>query len=192
MDYLHAFAHQLCNLEVAPATLLTTPGKDNKKAPPKTGGAFLLYGAPEGIIAYFPVGNPAGSLWSWLKLTGLILNITFYVMALPVKARWATGKWRIKSLPAILWTRLVRFTHTNKKAPPFQVRLFYWWRRGESNSRPQALRHRIYMLIPFFSLTSSYPMGGEDWWRFWIGFNESTPDMLHRELIWDDSGYLSV
>ena len=33
------------------------------------------------IIAHFPVVAPAGSLWSWLKLTGSILNITFFVMA---------------------------------------------------------------------------------------------------------------
>jgi len=34
---------------------------NNKKAPPKTGGAFL-FGAPEEIITYFPVGDPTGSL----------------------------------------------------------------------------------------------------------------------------------
>ena len=32
-----------------------------------------------------------------------------------------------------------------------------WWRRGELNPRPQALRLWIYMFIPHFDLTKSYP-----------------------------------
>ena len=37
-----------------------------------------------------------------------------------------------------------------------------WWRRRESNPRPQALCHRIYMLSPVFVLTADYPTGRED------------------------------
>src|SRR5690606_19356705 len=37
----------------------------------------------------------------------------------------------------------------------FLLRL--WWRRRESNPRPQALRPRLYMLSPPFVLTASNP-----------------------------------
>ena len=60
--------------------------------------------------------------------------------------------------------------------------LCYWWRWRELNPRPQALRHRLYMLISSISLTLYYPTNRENTERFWISFNESTPDMLHRDL----------
>jgi len=34
-----------------------------------------------------------------------------------------------------------------KKANPSGLALWCWWRRRESNPRPQALRLRLYMLI---------------------------------------------
>jgi len=34
-----------------------------------------------------------------------------------------------------------------------------------------------------FNLTVGYPTGRENQLRFRIGFSESTPDMLHRELV---------
>ena len=36
----------------------------------------------------------------------------------------------------------------NKKGHPYGAAFLYWWRWRESNSRPQALRYEIYMLIP--------------------------------------------
>jgi hypothetical protein len=38
----------------------------------------------------------------------------------------------------------------------------YWWRRRESNPRPQILRSQIYMFISSIVLTSSYPMNREN------------------------------
>ena len=43
------------------------------------------------------------------------------------------------------------------------------------------------MLIPVFYLIAGYPTGREDQQRSWIGFNESTPGVLHRDPIWGDS-----
>jgi hypothetical protein len=62
-----------------------------------------------------------------------------------------------------------------------------WWRRRESNPRPQALRLWIYMLIRSINLVDGYPTGRENQRRVWISFNESTPDVLHRDPIWGDS-----
>jgi hypothetical protein len=39
---------------------------------------------------------------------------------------------------------------------------YIWWRRRESNPRPQILRYQLYMLIPSISLTISYPMDREN------------------------------
>ena len=36
----------------------------------------------------------------------------------------------------------------NKKGHPDGAAFFCWWRWRESNSRPQALRYEVYMLIP--------------------------------------------
>jgi hypothetical protein len=47
----------------------------------------------------------------------------------------------------------------NKKAPSFQMRLVYWWRRGESNSRPQVFRHWLYMLIHVILFNQQLPDG---------------------------------
>jgi len=37
-----------------------------------------------------------------------------------------------------------------------------WWRRRESNPRPQILRFQLYMLISSIILTTSYPMNREN------------------------------
>ena len=42
-----------------------------------------------------------------------------------------------------------------KKAANGSPVLLVWWRRGESNPRPQALRPRPYMLSFTFNLTAS-------------------------------------
>ena len=45
--------------------------------------------------------------------------------------------------------------------PPAGVSVV-WWRRRESNPRPQALRSKVYMLILSLNLASDYPTGRED------------------------------
>jgi len=59
----------------------------------------------------------------------------------------------------------------------------YWWRRRESNPRPQVLRLWLYMLILSINLVDGYPTGRENQRRAWISFNESTPGVLHRDPI---------
>jgi hypothetical protein len=59
----------------------------------------------------------------------------------------------------------------------------YWWRRRESNPRPQALRRRIYMLIRIFVLTGCYPTGREDRQRVQYFFSASALDELPRDLV---------
>lgn len=57
----------------------------------------------------------------------------------------------------------------SRKGPPWATRpgaqtgTKKWWRRRESNPRPQALRYRLYMLIPYFDLVCGYPMGEENY-----------------------------
>ncbi len=51
-----------------------------------------------------------------------------------------------------------------------------WWRRGESNPRPRALRHKIYMLIPCFDLTAGYPTGQENQQRFRLSLTLQAPN----------------
>jgi len=59
-----------------------------------------------------------------------------------------------------------------------------WWRRRESNPRPQALYYRIYMLIRAFNLTASYPAGREDLRPAQFkGFNASALNIPLRELV---------
>ena len=66
-------------------------------------------------------------------------------------------------------------------------RSLVWWRRRESNPRPQVLCLRLYMLIRSINLVEGYPSGRENQQRAWISFNESTPGVLHRDPIWGDS-----
>jgi len=62
---------------------------------------------------------------------------------------------------------LIHSAGTIKKAQPFGWAFFIvWWRRGESNPRPRALRHRLYMLIRSIYLTDGYPTGRENYQRF--------------------------
>ena len=64
---------------------------------------------------------------------------------------------------------------------------YKWWRRRESNPRPQVISFRLYMLIRPINLIEGYPVGRENQQRAWISFNESTPGVLHRDPIWGDS-----
>ena len=45
------------------------------------------------------------------------------------------------------------------------------------------------MLIRSIVLIAGYPIGRENRQRAWIGFNGSTPGVLHRDPIWGDSRY---
>jgi len=59
----------------------------------------------------------------------------------------------------------------------------HWWRRRESNPRPQVIRFRLYMLIRPINLINGYPVGRENQKRSWISFNGSTPGVLHRDPV---------
>ena len=64
------------------------------------------------------------------------------------------------------------------KSHPLGGLCFYWWRRRESNPRPQVLCRRFYMLSRVFNLAGCYPTGREDRQRFRYFFNVSAPDEL--------------
>ena len=53
--------------------------------------------------------------------------------------------------------------------------LLVWWRRRESNPRPQDLRLRLYMLIRVFVLTGGYPTGRDNHKRSRLSFSGSAP-----------------
>ena len=58
---------------------------------------------------------------------------------------------------------LIRTGSQKAKGPPLTGQAFIiWWRRRESNPRPQALRYRLYMLSRVFDLTVCYPTGRKD------------------------------
>ena len=83
---------------------------------------------------------------------------------------------------------LIHTGSQNAKGPPLAGQAFIiWWRRRESNPRPQALRLRIYMLIRSIVLADGYPTGRENQRRSRMSFNGSTPGALHRELVRDDA-----
>ena len=67
-----------------------------------------------------------------------------------------------------------------KSVPRQYVGATNWWRRRESNPRPQVIRFRLYMLIRPINLIEGYPVGRENQQRAWISFNGSTPGVLHR------------
>jgi len=54
---------------------------------------------------------------------------------------------------------LIHIKSTNKKGHLKSGDLCYWWRWRESNPRPQALRHRLYMLIHVISFSQQLPDG---------------------------------
>jgi hypothetical protein len=91
----------------------------------------------------------------------------------------------------VQWNRMLRSSSPepprNKKTPDFQPGVCCWWRRRESNPRPQALRLWLYMLIRSIDLIAGYPTGRENRQRAWQGFNESAPGALHRDPISGDS-----
>ena len=74
--------------------------------------------------------------------------------------------WTSLSNGIALATRVHFIINRYKKTTGKVVSLFVWWRRRESNSRPQILRRWLYMLIPPISLTLSYPTGREGLTRF--------------------------
>ena len=61
--------------------------------------------------------------------------------------------------------------------------MWFWWRRGELNPRPPVLCPQLYMLSAIFYLAINNPMGRVSQLRFRLKFSESTPDLLHRELV---------
>ena len=76
-------------------------------------------------------------------------------------------------------TRILILTlAARQKSPPRlrSVSFFVWWRRRESNPRPQALCRRLYMLIPNLDLTVCYPSDWKNTQRFRYLFSASPPD----------------
>jgi hypothetical protein len=65
--------------------------------------------------------------------------------------------------------------------------LLVWWRRRESNPRPQDLRLRLYMLIRVFALTGGYPTGRDNHQRSRLSFSGSAParKLLPRTILRD-------
>ena len=61
-------------------------------------------------------------------------------------------------------------------SPLFPTRITPRGDHLKSNPRPQALCHRLYMLIPDFDLTACYPPDWEDKRRFRYLFSASPPD----------------
>ena len=61
--------------------------------------------------------------------------------------------------------------------------LLKWWRRRESNPRPQVLRPRFYMRSQLFNLTAGLPSGRNYRRRARLGFSGSASGGLHRELV---------
>ena len=55
-----------------------------------------------------------------------------------------------------------RLARQSKKATQGWPSCFDWWRRRESNPRPQALRYKIYVRIQPIDLAACYPAGGEN------------------------------
>ena len=70
-----------------------------------------------------------------------------------------------------------------EKANGEQLALGEWWRRRESNPRPQVLRPRFYMRSQLFNLTAGLPSGRNDLRRARLGFSESASGGFHRELV---------
>ena len=83
--------------------------------------------------------------------------------------------------------KLSEKSHPKKGGVYQHFRCFMWWRRRESNPRPQVLRLWLYMLIRSIYLIAGYPTGRENRQRAWQGFNESAPGALHRDPISGDS-----
>ena len=76
----------------------------------------------------------------------------------------------LRSWPALRLSKIVpddfvnplrgyHFSACNQQKSPHKAGIFVWWRRGESNPRPKALRARRYMLSPAFSLVPKQHAG---------------------------------
>jgi len=73
------------------------------------------------------------------------------------------------------------FPKCSPRRPSFlENQLFNWWRRRESNPRPQALHPRLYMLILSITFAVCYPTGREHKRLARKGFNGSVPGRPHR------------
>lgn len=93
----------------------------------------------------------------------------------PSAGPFAPGEW---SNPDAFANDTPRFAD-QKKGPPLRVALFFdWWRRRESNPRPQALYSRSYMLSHFFNLPLPLPKDRCDSGSLGLGFSSSGPDNL--------------
>lgn len=109
----------------------------------------LKFGA--GIAQLIPELRPAAHPIGWPKL---------FISKDGVYAEAMYG-----TLPVltILWTQRVRFNGVSTKQKNHPMGGFYvWWRRRESNPRPQILRFRIYMFSSSINLTLRYPMNREN------------------------------
>ena len=62
-----------------------------------------------------------------------------------------------------------------------------WWRRRESNPRPQVLCRRIYMLIPVYCFNRLLPDGQGKQPAILKGFSGSAPGLPCRELVCVDA-----
>ena len=74
------------------------------------------------------------------------------------------------------WLFLVK-----KKAALGRLWMVFWWRRRESNPRPQALRLWLYMLSPLLNLANSVPAGRATESDPLYGFSGYTRDQLGRD-----------
>ncbi len=93
------------------------------------------------------------------------------------RVRWRIGGGRRRTLRVRTGPQEPAQTRKNpiKKAPGGAVSLLVWWRRRESNPRPQDLRLRLYMLIRVFALTGGYPTGRDNHQRSRLSFSGSAP-----------------
>src|SRR5688572_31396001 len=58
-----------------------------------------------------------------------------------------------------------------------------WWRRRESNSRPQALRYRFYVRVQPIDLAACYPVGGENTKPATERFSGSSPEHTGSAIL---------
>ena len=59
----------------------------------------------------------------------------------------------------------------------------YWWRRRESNPRPQALRYRFYVRVQPIDLAPCYPVGGENTKPASERFSGSSPEHTGSAIL---------
>ena len=74
-----------------------------------------------------------------------------------------------------------------KKANRERLTFRNWWRRRESNPRPQALCRWLYMLIPVYCFNRLLPDGQGKQPAILKGFSGSAPGLPCRELVYVDA-----